>query len=359
MSVRIETPGGEDALTEFVTFHEEVYAQRGAHWPAIVPFQVPILMGQSAWARDRTLRPFVAREGGRVVARVLAAVDRRYQRHWNEALGHLLMFEALPGAREATRTMIDAACEWLAQQGTTAARAGMGMLDFAFAVDDYDTLPPSFLRQNPSYYHALLKDAGCEAEKGLVDYRIRVTPELIARWESALEATRRAGFDLVPLKDVPASLRVADFTDLWNDAFSSHWGWTPFTEGEMGQVLESFAPFGMSETSLLAYRDGMPCGGLWVTPDTSFMAVRTPGRELRDEEKVNFLGIGVRESARRQGLNLGMASHAYLELARRGYRYVSYTLVLDDNWPSRRTAEKLGAEVCASYVVYRRPFRSR
>jgi hypothetical protein len=29
---------------------------------------------------------------------------------------------------------------------------------------------------------------------------------------------------------------------------------------------------------------------------------------------------------------------------------------MDDNWPSRRTAEKLGASVCANYVVYRRPF---
>jgi len=46
-----------------------------------------------------------------------------------------------------------------------------------------------------------------------------------------------------------------------------------------------------------------------------------------------------------------------LELVRRGATYLSYTIVLDDNWPSRRTAAKLGAEVCASYVVYRRNFR--
>jgi hypothetical protein len=36
---------------------------------------------------------------------------------------------------------------------------------------------------------------------------------------------------------------------------------------------------------------------------------------------------------------------------------LSYTLVLDDNWPSRRTAEKLGATVRASYVTYRRELR--
>ena len=35
------------------------------------------------------------------------------------------------------------------------------------------------------------------------------------------------------------------------------------------------------------------------------------------------------------------------------------TLVLDHNWPSRRTAEKLGATVCANYVTYRRRFARR
>ena len=54
---------------------------------------------------------------------------------------------------------------------------------------------------------------------------------------------------------------------------------------------------------------------------------------------------------------MALAAHAFLELVRRGASHVSYTLVLDDNWPSRRTAEKLGAEVCASYVAYRRSFR--
>ena len=52
-----------------------------------------------------------------------------------------------------------------------------------------------------------------------------------------------------------------------------------------------------------------------------------------------------------------MAARSYLDLAERGAKYLSYTLVLDDNWPSRRTGEKLGAYVCANYVTYRRNFR--
>ena len=56
---------------------------------------------------------------------------------------------------------------------------------------------------------------------------------------------------------------------------------------------------------------------------------------------------------------MGMASYAYLKLHERGATHVSYTLVLDDNWPSRRTAEKLGASICANYMVYRRNFARR
>jgi hypothetical protein len=78
---------------------------------------------------------------------------------------------------------------------------------------------------------------------------------------------------------------------------------------------------------------------------------------VQETEKLNVLGIGVRESARGRGVNLAMAAYAYLERVRCGAQYVSYTMVVDDNWPSRRTAEKLGAVVCANYLTYRRNFR--
>ena len=38
----------------------------------------------------------------------------------------------------------------------------------------------------------------------------------------------------------------------------------------------------------------------------------------------------------------------------RGYKSASYTVVLDDNWPSRRTAEKLGARVTRNFAIYRK-----
>jgi len=357
MSLRIETPSGRDSLAEFVSFHDRVYADRGAHWPVAGDLELPVLLGESPFNAGRRMRPFTATEGGAIVARSLAVVDERYQRHWNEKLGHVVMFEALPGSRDAVRRLMDATCEWLASQGAVAARAGTGMLDTPFVVDDYESLPPQVVRHNPAHYHSLLKDAGFETEKGWVDYKIAVTPELIARWQSALEACRRSPIELVPLADVPESTGIAHLTDTWADTFKTHWGWSAFSEDEMAVLLGLFAPAGALDTSLLAYRDGVPVGFLVVVPEISAFAATKPGRELRDDEKLNFLGIGVRESARGRGVNLAMAARSYLDLAERGAKYLSYTLVLDDNWPSRRTAEKLGAYVCANYVTYRRNFR--
>jgi hypothetical protein len=356
LAVKIESPSGEEALTEFILFQHRVYEYRSARWAAIAAVQLPLLMGDGPFAEGRVIQAFAARIEGRLVARAVAIIDRRYQRHWNEALGHIVMFEAMPGTSESVTAMIDEGCEWLKGQGATAARAGYGLLEFPFVIDDYESLPPDIARQNPAYYHALLKDAGFETEQGWVDYKIAVTPELVARYESALEGCRSSGFEIVALSDLPAARRLRDFELTWNQAFARHWGATPFTTGELAYLFEFFAMSGALETSVLAYRDGQPVGALMVTPPNPGGAILKAGRKLGDHEKLNFLGIGVLETARGRGVNLAMAAYSYLHLIKNGSKYLSYTLVLDDNWPSRRTAEKLGARVCANYVTYRRNF---
>ncbi len=358
MAIAIETPAGVDELTEFVTFHDRVYEHHAARWTAFPPLELPLLTDESPFCVDRRIRPFWARESGEIVARVMAVVDERYQRHWSDPIGHALMFEALPGSRAAVRAMMDEACAWLASHGAVAARSGYGLLEFPYVIDAYDPLPPPFVRHTPAYYHSLLKDAGFESEKGWVDYKIRVRPELVARWESALEAVRRAGLVIAPLAEIgPERDRL--FTEIWNECFARHWGYTPFSTDEITLLFANLEATGMLETSVLAYEGDRPVGVLWVVPDISMTAAFAPGREARDDERLNLLGIGVREEARGRGVNLAMAAYAYLKLVERGATHVSYTLVLDDNWPSRRTGEKLGGEVCANYLVYRRSFRGR
>jgi hypothetical protein len=357
--MKTEFPEGKDALSEFVLFRDRVYENRSIRWPANLANGLALLMRESAGSEDRTFCPIVVRDGADIVARAVAVLDARYNSHWNERLGHIISFEAMPDTREAVRMLMDAACEWLQHQGTEAARAGcLGVTDTPFVVDDYESLPPILLRHNPAYYHRLLKDAGFETERGWVDYKMPVTPELTARYESALEAARRGGFEIVPVGQIPEKRRIPEFTDTFNDAFRFHWGFEPTSETQFAETFSDLAPLGINELSLIAYHGSAPVGALFIIAESTEGAVVNPPRTVQESERLNVLGIGVRNSHRGRGINLAMASYSYLELIRRGATWLSYTLVLDDNWPSRRTGEKLGGVCCANYLTYRRNFRN-
>jgi ribosomal protein S18 acetylase RimI-like enzyme len=69
-----------------------------------------------------------------------------------------------------------------------------------------------------------------------------------------------------------------------------------------------------------------------------------------------LINIGVLEAARSRGIARAMAARSFATMAQHRMHYAGYTLVLDDNWPSRRTAESLGARVTGNFVSYRRDF---
>ena len=98
MAIAIEAPSGEAALTEFVQFYDRVYEQRPIRWQAMQALELPMLLGTSPFAEGRTTRPLLAREDGEIVARCVAAVDQRYLDHWGDDVGHVALFEAMPGA---------------------------------------------------------------------------------------------------------------------------------------------------------------------------------------------------------------------------------------------------------------------
>ena len=126
MTINIERPTTGIELTDFCTFADEVNATRTAYWPALPDMQLPFLKGEGPSSEGRQVLPLVARHNDRTVARVAAVVDERYIRHWQERLGHLIMFEALPGSVDAVRLLMDEACGWLRSHGLEAARTGFG-----------------------------------------------------------------------------------------------------------------------------------------------------------------------------------------------------------------------------------------
>ncbi|HYB91262.1 MAG TPA: hypothetical protein VEC38_09465 [Candidatus Binataceae bacterium] len=359
MKFSVERISTLEGIAEFARFPFHVYAHCDAWWPPEEQNEIDLLAGRTRFASYLEIMPFCARRDGRLVARVSAVVNRRYIEHWGEQLGQLIHFEALDGQDDAAAEMLGAAAEWLRSRGMRAARGGFAaFLDYPFAIDNYGRLPSFLLRGNPACYHRYFKNGGFETEKGLVDYTATLSPDLIARYRSMVEAAGAAGVAVRSWREYGFPMAIDAWTDITNDAFSRHWGWNPVTRAEVRPMLMSLWETPVADLSMLAVVGNELVGTVFSVPDLSTtLAVVRRGVRIDPERgggtRGALINIGVREHARGRGIAAAMAARSFLEMAYLKMQYAGYTLVLDDNWPSRRTAENLGARVTGNFVTYR------
>lgn len=353
--IEIVSPEDGAAVREFAALPRRLYGGQAPRVSRSLADAIALFRHQTPFSDGRTFLVLIARDGRRTVARAVAVLDTRYNSKWKEALGHIIMFEALPGARKASRQLFNTAFQWLREQGAETVRTGYGPFEPGYLIDDYATYLPRMMRHTLPHYHSLLKDAGFETEKGAGEYIIAASDDVATRYRGYLRSVEQSGYDIVGLAELPAGQRVTDFTSAWNEAYETHWGLAPTTEQEFALLVGKAGERSTIELSVIAYREGRPVGVALARE-----AERFPWSWswwLAGQNAVAQLGclsVGAAPTERGRGLALGLASHVYLHLLSRGQTRLGYGLVADDNWPSRRVAEKLGAFVCANYLTYRR-----
>lgn len=360
--ISIEAITGRDAITEFAMLPFQVYGERDAWWPPDIQNEIDLVSGRAPIAAHLAMMPFTARRDGRLVARVTAVVNFRYNEHWHEQIGQLIHFEALAGEGEAAAAMLDEASQWLHQRGMTAVRSGFAaFLDYPYAIDNYGRLPPFLLRNSPEYYHTYFKDAGFLTEKGMTDFTIELTPRTLASYPAMIENAAHNGVRIRTWREYGFMDAVDAWTDITNSAFDRHWGWNPITRKEVRPMLAGLARTEVADLSTVAVADVAVVGSVFAVPDFSPRLARVRQGVRLDPSRGGgtrgaLINIAVVEGWRGRAVNLAMAARSFTSMAQQRMKYAGYTLVLDENWPSRRTAQKLGGSITSNFVVYRRDF---
>jgi ribosomal protein S18 acetylase RimI-like enzyme len=361
-SLRVEKISTRDRFEDFARLPFEIYSLRDAWWPPDIQNEVELLAGRALITAHLDLCPFCAWRDGKLVARVSAVVNYRYNEHWHEKLGQLIHFEALPGEDSAAAALFEEAVNWLARRGMTAARSGFAaFLDYPYAIDNYSELPSFLLRGNPDYYHRYFKNSGFVTEKGQVDYTAELTPEILERYKQIIASAEQANVAVRSWHEYGFLAAIDVWTEITNKAFARHWGWNPVSREEVRPMLLPLGGTLVADLSVVAVIDGTPVGAVFSVPDFSGMLAHVrPGVKLKPERgggtRGALINIGVLEQARSRGVARAMAARSFRTMAQNQMRYAGYTLVLDDNWPSRRTAQALGARVTGNFVTYRRDF---
>jgi hypothetical protein len=360
VGIRVERASTLEAFEQFARLPYQIYAARDAWWPPDVLNEVDLLAGRALIAAHLELAPFMAWREGKLVARVSAVVNYRYNEHWHEKLGQLIHFEAMPDEDDAVAGLFEESMNWLVARGMRGARSGFAaFLDYPYAIDRYGQLPSFLMRGNPECYHRYFKNARFYTEKGQVDYTAPLTTEALERYREMEYAVRHAGVTLKSWRQYGFLAAVDVWTDVINAAFDRHWGWSPISHEEVRPMLLPLQGTPVAELSVIAEQDGAAVGAVFSVPDlTAALARVRPGVKIRPERgggtRGALINVGVLETARSRGIARAMAARSFSAMARGGMRFAGYTLVLDDNWPSRRTAESLGAKVTGNFVAYRR-----
>ncbi|MBI3680859.1 MAG: GNAT family N-acetyltransferase [Acidobacteria bacterium] len=289
------------------------------------------------------IQPFWVEQGGAIQATVTAVIDDSFNQHWREAAGHLVWLEAAPGAEEASRALLRHACDWLGERGCRFARLSFHYLfQLGVAIDSFDQRPTFLHSYNPPYYHRFIKNAGFATEKGLIEYRTRFNESRAAQYRSMVAEASRKGIRLRSWDFSQLERETALFQELYNETFREHWGAPQFTYDELAGFTIGIKDLLVASYCVFAEIGGVTAGCVFALPD------------LHQPERAVLLSIGVRERLRGMGVNLAMAASSYLAMIERGCKDSSYTVVLDDNWRSGRTAEKLGGRVASNFAIYRR-----
>ena len=359
---KLSTP--ED-LERYIDFAREVYRDNPYWVPPDKHHLLKLLSGTAGFGPQHEIQAFTVEEGGRILATIASLRDEAYNRHWNEDLGHLLFFEALPDQYEAVDVLMGEACGWLRERGCIAARLSLlAAVQLPLTIDAYDVVPTCFSRYNPPYYHSYIKNCGFVTEHGIAEYEVQFTPELEEHYREVVQRANDSGvvvrsWDFDRLEEEGKA-----FAALANETFSGHWGFMPLSDAVMRAFYVDFKDLLIPELLVFAEVDGQRVGFVYSLPDLNQALHPMRDKVLEENfpefqerfqkiDRAALLIIGVKQEFRGRGINLAIAAHSYLAMIARGIKTASYT-VLDDNWPSRRTVEKLGGRVARNFNAYRR-----
>lgn len=315
---------------------------------------------------------FLARKDGRWVGRIIAQVYKPGIEPVGASPAQFGAVDCIDDL-EVARALMGAAEDWLRARAATringpfspSVNAETGML-----VDGFTAVPMIFMPWSPPYLPKLMERCGYEKARDIISYRYQVREtdlesksSIMARpeWKERLKIRT---LDLKNLKSESAILM-----SIFNDAWSSNWGFVPFTEEEFLSVADGLKYVTPPEAGFIVELDGEAQAFGIVLPNLHEILGDLDGRLLpfnlprviarvrnHNFKSGRLMLFGIRRALQRKAIG-GVITLAFIEeLRRRGRNFsidhIEFGWVLEDNAAMRRPIELSGAEIDKVHRIY-------
>lgn len=345
------------------------------------PQWVPPLRYERRRFLDRKLNPyfehaeaeyFLAEREGRVVGRISAQVDRRWDEFQGGSDGMFGFFEAEDDP-ELARRLIEAAASFVRERGR--ARL-LGPMDFTLndecglLVDGYERDPMILEPWHPPHYASLLESAGLGKAMDLFIWelyfgQLRHGDSFHPLIHKAAEKSVEAGVKIRSMRRSDMRREVERFREVYNEAWGTNWGFVPITEAEVEFQAKALRPILSEDWAMIAELDGELVGAALTLPDYNQVLKSMNGRLLpfgwakfllrrRRITDVRVFALGVKNAYR----HLGVAAQLYVAQAdvasRMPQKGGDMGWTLEVNKGMNRALEGMGGKVVKRYRIYER-----
>jgi len=227
----------------------------------------------------------------------------------------------------------------------------------------------------PPYYGPRLETAGYAKAKDLYAFRFEIDESRngsiaeMVRHAARINRDGRVRVRPIEMRRFEADMRAA--ITIYNDAWSANWGFVPVTPREVEHLLASLKsvihPLGI----LLGEIDGRLEGLFVAIPDLNELIADLGGRlfpfgwakllwRLRTRSpmggRVMLAGLTktYQNSALGATMLLWMFADIFKSARERGYRFVEFSWVLEDNTRSIALCERYGGRLYKTYRLYQK-----
>ncbi len=245
MQIVVKEVNTSKEFKAFYQFQNRLYKDCEAYVPTLDADQKSSLRSDPALDYCKR-KMFLAYKDGKVVGRIQAIVNPRYNEFYHTKRGRFGWFDFI-NDMEVAKALMKAASAWLKEQGmevihgplayNTLGRQGM-------LIEGFENTPPTNCLYNYPYYPQFMEKMGFEKECDWIQYKLnasQTTPEKLTRLAEIL--MKRYNLRLLDITKITKDERdvlIKKFFKIYNECFKAVHNFIPLTEKEIEKTGSAY-----------------------------------------------------------------------------------------------------------------------
>jgi len=365
--VRVEN---RETLNEFIRLVWPIYEDDPAWVPPLILERRMQLAPNNPYFEHASCSSWVAYRDGKPVGRICAQVDQLHLERYQDATGFFGMLESEDNF-ETFKSLLVTAENWLQEKGMRRVAGPFNLSinqELGLLVKGFETPPMIMMGHALPYYAERIEENGYRQEKDLLAYII----DSDFKHPRAMQAIMARAQNRVAIR----SLRKSDFKeelniirDIFNDAWSQNWGYTPWTNAEFQHLGKDLKMLVDEDLISFASVDGEPAAFMVILPNINEAIRDLNGKLLPfgwlkllwrlkvkypQTARVPLMGVRCQYQDSMLGAALAFSVIAALQppAIKHGIKQLELSWILEENKGMRNILEAISGRVYKTYRIY-------